>query len=47
LISETYCDGLGDCLPECPTGAISLEEREAPAFDEEAVKKNMESRKKN
>jgi NAD-dependent dihydropyrimidine dehydrogenase PreA subunit len=46
LISETYCDGLGDCLPECPTGAISLEEREAPAFDEEAVKKNMESRKK-
>ena len=28
----------GDCLPECPTGAISFEEREAPAYDEEAVK---------
>ena len=26
---EDYCDGLGDCLPACPTGAISFEEREA------------------
>lgn len=38
LIREHFCDGLGDCLPECPTGAISFEEREAPAYDEEAVK---------
>ncbi len=38
LISETYCDGLGACLPECPAGAITIEEREAEAFDEEAVK---------
>ena len=35
---EHFCDGLGDCLPECPTGAISFEEREAPEYDEEAVK---------
>ena len=35
---EHFCDGLGDCLPECPTGAISFEERDAPAYDEEAVK---------
>ncbi len=42
LISESYCDGLGACLPECPTGAITIEEREADAFDEEAVKANME-----
>lgn len=41
LISEAYCDGLGACLPECPTGAITIEEREADAFDEEAVKNNM------
>ena len=39
LTREDYCDGLGDCLPACPTGAISFEEREAPAYDEEAVKK--------
>ena len=39
LTREDYCDGLGDCLPSCPTGAITFEEREAPAYDEEAVKK--------
>ncbi|MBR3974415.1 MAG: 4Fe-4S binding protein [Clostridia bacterium] len=39
LIRDDYCDGLGNCLPACPTGAISFEEREAAAFDEEAVKK--------
>lgn len=37
LAREDYCDGLGDCLPECPCGAISFEEREAPAYDEAAV----------
>ena len=37
LTREDYCDGLGDCLPACPTNAISFEEREAPAYDEEAV----------
>lgn len=40
LVKESYCDGLGDCLPVCPAGAISFEEREAPAYDEEEVKKN-------
>lgn len=37
LTREHYCDGLGDCLPTCPTNAISFEEREAPAYDEAAV----------
>ena len=37
LTREHYCDGLGDCLPACPTGAIAFEEREAPAYDEQAV----------
>ena len=37
LTREDYCDGLGDCLPACPTGAISFEEREAPAYNEAAV----------
>ena len=39
LTREDYCDGLGDCLPACPTDAISFEEREAPAYNEEAVRK--------
>ena len=38
LTREDYCDGLGDCLPACPAGAISFEEREAPAYDEQAVR---------
>ena len=42
LMRDDYCDGLGDCLPNCPTGAISFIEREAAAYDEEAVKANME-----
>ena len=39
LTREDYCDGLGDCLPACPTSAISFEEREAPEYNEEAVLK--------
>ena len=38
LTREDYCDGLGDCLPSCPVDAISFEEREAPAYNEAAVK---------
>lgn len=38
LIRDDYCDGLGDCLPVCPTSAISFEMREALAYNEEAVK---------
>lgn len=41
LLRDDYCDGLGDCLPVCPTGAITFEEREAAAYDEEAVKARM------
>ncbi len=38
LTREDYCDGLGDCLPACPVDAISFEEREAPEYNEEAVR---------
>jgi hypothetical protein len=43
LVSDIYCDGLGDCLAPCPTGAISIVTRKADAFDPEAVKARMES----
>ena len=42
LTREDYCDGLGDCLPACPTNAISFEMREAPEYNEKAV---LESKK--
>jgi len=41
LISDSYCDGLGACLGHCPEGAITIEQREAAAFDEEAVKAQL------
>jgi len=47
LTREDYCDGLGDCLPTCPTGAITFEEREAPAYDEEAVLKAKQQKTSN
>ncbi len=40
LVSEIYCDGLGACLGECPQGAITVEERAAEPFDEEAAKQH-------
>lgn len=46
LVSDIYCDGLGDCLRPCPTGAISIITRPAGAYDEAAVAKRMEERKK-
>ncbi|MBE5794877.1 MAG: 4Fe-4S dicluster domain-containing protein [Clostridiales bacterium] len=45
LTREDYCDGLGDCLPACPVDAISFEEREAPAYDEAAVKEAQAAKK--
>ena len=37
MISDLYCDGLGACIGGCPVGAITLEEREAEPYDENAV----------
>lgn len=45
LTREDYCDGLGDCLPACPVDAISFEMREAPAYDEAAVKAAQAAKK--
>ncbi len=44
LLRDDYCDGLGDCLPTCPTGAITFVEREAAAYDQEAVQAKMEAK---
>lgn len=46
LLRDDYCDGLGDCLPACPTDAIHFVEREAAAYDHEAVMKNKEEKMK-
>ncbi|MHC4364502.1 MAG: ATP-binding protein [Planctomycetota bacterium] len=41
LVSEIYCDGLGACLGSCPEDAITVEQREAPEFDEQATKAHL------
>ncbi len=41
LLRDDYCDGLGDCLPACPADAIRFVEREAAAYDAEAVRRHM------
>jgi ferredoxin len=40
LIRDVYCDGLGNCIPECKADAISFEEREAVSYDENAGRLN-------
>ncbi len=36
VIREELCDGAGFCIGVCPEGALSIEVREAPEFDETA-----------
>ncbi len=41
LVSEIYCDGLGACIGDCPQDALTIETRDAQAFDEQAVEKHL------
>lgn len=44
LMRDDYCDGLGNCLPVCPTDAISFVERDTLPFDKEAAHAHKEEK---
>jgi Fe-S-cluster-containing hydrogenase component 2 len=44
VVREELCDGAGFCLAICPTGALTIETREAVPFDEHAAEAQMEDR---
>ncbi len=46
LVSEIYCDGLGACIGHCPVDAITIEQRDANDFDEEATKAHLARQEK-
>lgn len=41
LLRDDYCDGLGNCLPVCPTNAISFEQRDAEQYNKEVAPKRV------
>ena len=47
LVSEIYCDGLGACLDCCPLDAITIEQRDAAEFDEEATEQYLKELARN
>lgn len=43
-IEEERCAGCGLCVTACPQGALTFEEREAPAYDEAAVHRHIQNK---
>lgn len=41
LVAENLCDGIGNCLGACPMDAITIEERPADEFDEQAAEQRV------
>ena len=41
LVKELFCDGFGDCIGDCPTDALKIEERESDEFDVDATRTHV------
>ena len=41
LINEIFCDGLGACVGDCPVNAITVSEKDVPAYDEKLTILNL------
>ena len=44
LVGDILCDGIGACIGECPLGALTIVEREADAFNEDAVEHHLSTK---
>jgi NAD-dependent dihydropyrimidine dehydrogenase PreA subunit len=44
LVGDILCDGIGACIGECPQGALTIVEREADAFNEDAVEHHLRTK---
>lgn len=42
LARDSFCDGLGACIGECPAGALTIEERDADDFDRHAAMEQLD-----
>ena len=47
LVDGQLCDGLGDCVDECPQGALYLDHRDVAEYDEDQVHRRLASKVKN
>ncbi len=41
VVKEQFCDGFGDCIGTCPTGALKIIEREAEAYNIAATREHV------
>ncbi len=46
LVDGQLCDGLGDCIEECPNGALYLDYRDVADYDEGEVRRRIASKVK-
>jgi MinD superfamily P-loop ATPase len=44
VVREQLCDGAGFCLAVCPEGALTVEQRDAPDFDEELAAERVSAK---
>lgn len=47
LANSIYCDGLGDCLPQCPTNAIKITEKETLEYDPKKTEEHLTKKEVN
>ena len=45
LVNDALCDGIGNCLGDCPQDAITVIRRDASSYDEDLVEQHLKKLK--